>query len=413
MPIIQVLKWDAPPKVFAYRYPNCQLTTKSQLIVQQSQEAVLVKEGQFLGPFEAGRHVLDTKNYPVLPQIVSTLVSGGLSPFTAEVWFVNLAIPLDIKWGTSDPIQLEDPKYHIMLPVRAFGQYGVRIDDSLRFLEKLVGRLPAFTEKTLSDYFRGFMLTRVKDCVAKYLVDKDFSILQIASRLTEISEVVEKSFAEDIEDYGVKLVSFRVNSITTDERDPAVQRLKNTLAKKAEMSILGYTYQQERSFDVMDHAASNEGNGAAGTMVGTGVGLGVGLGIGDRLRNAASAVGGALFGNPAQPAQTASAVVPTPVAVAVPVAASPANPVPALSGTPCPKCGMATVPGAKFCPSCGYDLRSTAATPQIECPSCGKPIPAGVKFCPECGAAMMRKCSGCGTDLPSGAKFCPSCGTKA
>ena len=102
--------------------------------------------------------------------------------------------------------------------------------------------MPAFTEKTLSDYFRGFMLTRVKDCIAKYLVDKDFSILQIASRMSEISEAIEKPFAEDIADYGVKLVSFRVNSITTDERDPAVQKLKAALAKKAEMSILGYTY---------------------------------------------------------------------------------------------------------------------------------------------------------------------------
>ena len=398
MPLIEVLHWDAPPKVFAYRYPNCQLTTKSQLIVQESQEAVLVKEGQFLGPFEAGRHVLDTKNYPILTSFAATLVSGGLSPYTAEVWFVNLAIPLDVKWGTSDPIQLEDPKYHIMLPVRAFGQYGVQIADSVRFLEKLVGRMPAFTEKTLSDYFRGFMLTRVKDCIAKYLVDKDFSILQIASRMSEISEAIEKPFAEDIADYGVKLVSFRVNSITTDERDPAVQKLKAALAKKAEMSILGYTYQEERSFNVMDHAASNEGNGAAGTMIGTGVGLGVGLGIGDRIRNAASAVGGALFGQPAQSVR--------PVA---PVAVSPVPyPAAAPSAPPCPKCGSALLPGAKFCPSCGCNLQP----PQTACPSCGKLVPNGVKFCPECGSAMTAKCSGCGAELPPGTKFCPACGTK-
>ena len=406
MPIIEVLTWNAPPRVFAYRYPNCQLTTKSQLIVQQSQEAVLVKEGQFIGPFEAGRHVLDTKNYPVLTQFVSTFVSGGLSPYTAEVWFVNLAIPLDIKWGTSDPIQLEDPKYHIMLPVRAFGQYGIQIDDSLRFLEKLVGRLPAFTEKTLSDYFRGFMLTRVKDCVAKYLVDKDFSILQIASRLSEISEVVEKSFAEDIENYGVKLVSFRVNSITTDERDPAVQRLKNALSKKAEMSILGYTYQQERSFDVMDHAASNEGSGTAGTMVGTGVGLGVGLGIGERLRNAASSVGGALFGAPAQPVQPAT------IATGVPVSIVPPIPT-AVSAVSCPNCGTALAPGAKFCSNCGCNLHPATTVQQKGCPSCGHPVSVGMKFCPECGTAVERKCASCGADLPAGFRFCPSCGTKA
>ena len=45
--IIDVLKWDAAPRVFAYRFENCELNYKSQLIVTESQEAVLVKEGLF------------------------------------------------------------------------------------------------------------------------------------------------------------------------------------------------------------------------------------------------------------------------------------------------------------------------------------------------------------------------------
>lgn len=52
MPLIEVLKWDASPKVFAYKYPNCELNTKSQLIVSESQEAVLVKEGPCLCVFK-------------------------------------------------------------------------------------------------------------------------------------------------------------------------------------------------------------------------------------------------------------------------------------------------------------------------------------------------------------------------
>lgn len=404
MPIIDVVKWDAPPKVFAFRYPNCELNTKSQLIVQQSQEAVLAKEGKFYGPFGPGRHTLDTKNFPFLTSLVTKFVTGGVSPYTAEVWFVNRAIPLDIKWGTATSIQLEDPKYHIMLPVRAFGQYGVQIDDGMRFLDKLVGRLPAFTEKTLTEYFRGFMLTRVKDCIAKYLVDKDFSILQIASRLSEISEAIETMFAQDIAAYGVRLASFRVNSITTDERDTAVQKLKDALAKKAEMSILGYTYQEERSFNVMDHAASNEGNGAAGTMIGAGVGMGVGMGMGSRMGNAAAGIGGVLFGQGTQPAAFGAfgGIAPAPGAY------------PGAAGPTCPKCGSACPAGVKFCPSCGNPLQAPqAAAPQVTCPSCGASVSGSGKFCPECGASLKRKCANCGEELPGNVKFCPSCGTKA
>ncbi|MCD6405200.1 MAG: SPFH domain-containing protein [Planctomycetes bacterium] len=64
--------------------------------------------------------MLSTKNIPWLRRFVQ-IPFGGRTPFTAEVWFVNRTIPLDIMWGTADPIQLLDPKYNVMLPIRAYG----------------------------------------------------------------------------------------------------------------------------------------------------------------------------------------------------------------------------------------------------------------------------------------------------
>ena len=289
MKIIEVLKWDAVPRVFAYKYPNVELNTKTQLIVAESQEAVFVKEGQFYGPLGPGRHVLDTKNYPFLTNFVSQLVTGGVSPFPAEVWFVQKAIPLDIKWGTMDPIQVEDPKYHIILPIRAYGQYGIQIVNSQKFLSKLVGRVPVFVEKTLSAYFRGIIITRVKDCIGSCLIDQNISVLQIANKLNAISDFLQEKISSDLENYGVKVVSFMVNSISTDDKDSAVARLKEALAKKAEMNIIGYTYQQERSFDTMETAAGNQGNG--GGMMNAGIGLGMGVGIGTPMGNIMGTMG--------------------------------------------------------------------------------------------------------------------------
>lgn len=42
------------------------------------------------------------------------------------------------------------------------------------------------------------------------------------------------------------------------------------MAKKAEMDIIGYNYQQERSFDTLETAAGNSGNGG---MMNAGMGL--------------------------------------------------------------------------------------------------------------------------------------------
>ena len=326
---IEVLKWDAMPNVFAYHYPNCRLTTQSQLIVKESQEAVFQKEGLYYGPLLPGRHVLETKNVPFLSKFVTAFTSRGGTPYTAEVWFVSKAVPLNVKWGTPDPILLEDPKYHIVLPVRAFGQYGIAITDSCRFLARLVGRVPAFTEKVLASYFKGVIVTYAKETIAKEMVEGNCSLLQIGTKLDAISKSLERRISEALAEYGVELRMFMVNSISTDENDQSVMRLRKALAKKAEMEIIGYTYAQERSFDTMQTAAGNEGT--SGAVMGTGIGLGMGFGVGQPMGQAMGQMAGNLNVGGQPPA-------------------APVNPAGAKF---CANCGFALLAGAKFCPQCG------------------------------------------------------------
>ena len=167
MAIIDLVKWNGNPSILAWRFPSDQLSTWTQLIVNETQEAYVVKEGVYQGPFGPGRHTLDTENIPLLTSLMG-LPFGGKSPFTAEVWFVNRATNLDIKWGTPDPIQLQDPKYQLMVPVRAFGQYGVKITDAKKFLLKLVGTLPGFDAATLAEYFKGVFTTKIKSNIFHY-----------------------------------------------------------------------------------------------------------------------------------------------------------------------------------------------------------------------------------------------------
>lgn len=321
MAMIDVLKWDAAPRVLAYHYSDCELNYKSQLIVTESQEAVLVKEGQFYGPIGPGRHTLETKNFPFLTKMVSALVTNSKSPYSAEIWFVAKSIPLDMKWGTTDPLLIEDPKYHIALPVRAFGRYGLRISDSCRFLARLMGRLPAFTEKTLGGYFRGVIVTRTKDVIATTMTGESCSLLQIGTKLSELSDVLQKRLTEDLADYGVELRLFTVNSISTDENDASVVQLRKALAKKAEMDIIGYSYAQERSFDALQTAAGNKGS--AGALMGAGMGLGMGVGVGSPMGNAMSAI--------------AKNINPT-------------------GAKHCMNCGVELPTEAKFCPGCGTKI---------------------------------------------------------
>jgi len=375
MAAINVLKWEPAPGVFAWKFPSSELSAKTQLIVSESQEAIVLKEGKMVGPFPPGRHTLSTENYPLLNTLLK--IPFGNSPFTAEVWFIERAVKLDIKWGTVDPIQLEDPKYKIMLPVRAFGQYGIRIERSAEFLFKLVGTLPAFTEKTITNYFKGIIVTRVKDEIAKYLVEKNVPILHISSRLVDLSAFFQEKISPLLDEYGLVLTSFNVTSITTDDSDPAVKKLKEALAKRAEMDIIGYNYTQMRSFDTLEVAAGNQGpaGGTMGAGLGMGMGMGMGVGMGATMGQLAQNI---------QPGQSAA--------------------------TPCPACAKPNPAGSKFCAHCGAGMQTVPLAPLVKCAGCGASVNPDAAFCPSCGTRVSTTCATCGAKLQPGSKFCPSCG---
>lgn len=382
MPIIDVVKWD-PLKndEYAWKFDSQDLSTWTQLIVNESQEAVLLRGGQMEGPFGPGRHTLSTENLPVLSKLIN--LPFGRSPFTAEVWFTNRTMPLDVKWGTSDAIQLQDPKYNVMLPVRAFGQYGVQVENTRKFLTKLVGTMRSFSREHLVSHFRGLILTRVKDCIARTIVRDRISVLEIAAHLNAISATLEQEMAQGLEEFGLRIVNFFVNSITVPEDDPAVVRLKAALAKRAEMDILGFTYQQERSFDTMERAAGNEG-GSMAPLMGAGIGLGMGAALGVPV--------GSAMGDIASQVRVAQ----------------PSVPAPSLA---CPKCHHPNAVGSRFCAECGTDMKPPAATVGPACGKCGTPSLIGSKFCHGCGNALSRSCVKCSTTLLDGARFCSNCGT--
>ncbi len=373
MAVAKVVKYDGSPDIYAWKYPDTELGTWTQLIVNESQEAILFKGGQALDWFGPGRHTLETANIPLLSKLVN-LPFKGKSPFTAEVWFVNKVNTLDVKWGTPTPIQLQDPKYNVFIPVRAHGQFGIRITDAKKFLKKLVGTLHTFTAKDMIRYFRGAYLTEVKDGISEYLIMKKISALEINAYISEISESLKGSIVPTFDDYGIELVNFYVNDISVPEDDSAVIKLKDALAKKAEMDIIGYSYTQERSFDTLEGAATNPGSTSASVM-GAGLGLGMGVGLGNN-------VGGA-FGDIGKNINTKET-------------------------KECPHCRERINTEYRFCPSCGKDTSASKNT--IKCSKCGTSNNVGIKFCGNCGNTLIKLCSKCGEKVEDKQRFCTNCG---
>ncbi|MBQ7036536.1 MAG: SPFH domain-containing protein [Clostridia bacterium] len=421
MAIVDVLKFNSDASIFAWKYPNTELATWTQLIVNESQEAVLLKNGQITDTFGPGHYQLTTDNIPVLQKLVN-IPFGGKSPFSAEVWFINKAFALDIKWGTTTPIQVQDPKYGVFVPLRAFGQFGIQIEDSRKFLVKLVGTMPFFNTNTLTDYFKGLYITRVKDRLSTCLVASKISILEINSHLDEISSTLSKQLQEEFSEFGIRVHSFYVNDINVPENDPAVKQLKAALAKRAEMDILGYNYQQERTFDTLNTAAGNQG--AAGTVMGAGMGVGLGFGIGGAVGNAVGNMDAVLSTKEGtKECPSCHATIGESLKFCPECGADTRK---NTSEAKCASCGGSFAVGTKFCPECGKKINpckncgsdipdgsnKCPGCGQILCPECGGTLSAGTKFCPECGKSMVKKCANCGAELTDGKKFCSECGTK-
>lgn len=275
MALIDVVKCSMGNRELVAKFPSEDLRLGTQLVVYPGQTAFFIKGGEIYDEFSEGTYTLSSGNIPLLNKIIN-LPFGGNSPFQAEVWFVNRIAILDSKWGTATPLQIEDPKYGVIVPVRSYGQYGFRIEDPRTFLRSLIGNMTSFTIDRLNNYFKGKIMSQLTNIISNKLTRDNISVLNINSHLADISEFCRESIAESFRRYGLVAQEFDVISISVKEDDPSFVKLKEAKDLAARIKITGRDiYQMDRSFDVLDTAAGNENT--AGNLMNAGLGLGIGM----------------------------------------------------------------------------------------------------------------------------------------
>lgn len=424
MAIIDVVRW-APQEqamVYAWRFPETNLSTYTQLIVYEQQEAVLFSKGALMGTFGPGKHVLSTENLPILRSLYG-FPFGGKNPFTAEVWFVNKGLAFDIYWNISR-MSMHDPDYNTQLPLTASGQYGLKIVDSTKFLVNIVGTRPIYTEQDMTCQFEGEINTKVKSMLLQFMIQNHVGFKQVSAFLADMSDALLEKLAAFWTPLGVELTKFYVSSIDIDDSTEDGAKVKEAIGTQSSMSITGHTWQQEAMFGTANKAIGQMGNfGSGGGMLGGLMAIsmmnsmsGAG-GMGGGMMNPQyqqPTFGGTPQGGAQMPVQepktrevycsNCSKKFPNNMAFC-PHCGSKYN--------PCPRCGADNDPSAKRCVSCGTSL-AQASTPTL-CPNCKAPLAPGASFCGNCGTQLHGigdKCVRCGAALPTGVKFCPTCGMR-
>ena len=368
--IADIIKYEGDNSTFVWKHPCEDFNTTTQLIVHESQEAILFLNGQALDLFGPGRHTLETQNIPLLRRVINIPTSGE-SAFHCEIYFINKTEQMAIRWGTDSKVQYVEPTYKFPISIGASGEMSLSVDDSRKLLVKLVGTERVLDRQQLTTYFRSILMTKVKTYMAQTMRTKAINIFEIDEQLEAFSTDIGNRLVADFLDYGVQLKRFYVTKIVKPDGDPQYEKFKElhfrqyadiaeaqlqqrvgiieqqTEAQKMVIESQaiaqkrmqeGYTYQQERSYDVAEKAAQNEGIGEFSNM---GIGLGMMTGVG-------GAVGGMVGGA---------------VADAFAGITTPTQP-PTTANKFCDQCGAELTPGAAFCDEC--------AAPQVPSDTCSK-----------------------------------------
>lgn len=293
---IDVIKNTGDSSFLIWRQPEEDFNTHSKLIVMPGETAVFVDGGNVVQTFEEGTYELSTNNYPFIGRL-KNCITGGISTFNCVIYFFRKADSGEIKWGTSDPIQVRDKVYGIRTSVQARGSYKVRIENPVLFLEKLVGNNIRYQEQSdLMGYFKNEMLTKIKSCINKFLLEYEHELIGLEAYLSEISGDIEKQINEMFVPYGLSCVNFSVMALAVDtakydDIDEAqianVKKVKQGIGQNTYMNTLGNNWDKMQSASIMRSFAQNEGGGSITSM---GAGLGVAMGISGTVGNMASQV---------------------------------------------------------------------------------------------------------------------------
>jgi membrane protease subunit (stomatin/prohibitin family) len=328
---ISVIQWNEPEDgILAYRYPmrDMEIQNGGQLTVSESQVAAFVNEGRIADIFGPGLHTLNTRNLPILTDLMNWSKDFE-SPFKSEVYFFSTRLQIDQKWGTATPITIRDREFGAVR-LRCFGIYSYRITDPHVFFNQVSGTRDVYFSADIEGQLRDTVLANM----VAILATTDVPFLDLAANVPALAQKIADQLKPAFVQLGLELVQFNVENVSLPDE------LTKVLDQRIGMGMVGDVgkYTQYAAAESLDLAAANTGGGA-----GVGMGLGAGAAVAQVLATSLKA----------------SAAVPASAQAAAPAASAPAA-------------------GA-------VAADAPAATDTKFCIDCGKAIPVRSHYCPDCG----------------------------
>jgi membrane protease subunit (stomatin/prohibitin family) len=365
---------DTAKGQIVFKWPDQNIRKFARAIVEPDAVAVFMSQGQVMGVLVPGQHTLDAKELPFLGMFVDW-ASGG-NAFKAEIYFIGTReFPNNRFGGRLDEVQ--DPVSGLIVTLRTFGEYALRVNDPTKLILNLVGTVDVTNNQAITGWVTQQLLKVTRTTVTTQLMSGAWPILGLSMHSPEIETQSLEAANRELADYGISLTRLGNVDVNLDDEDNA--RLKK-LAGDTAYSRLAGGFLQAAQAEALQGAGQGmaQGGGAVTPML-----FGAGMGMAGNMMQA--------------PAQA-------------PYNAPPGTGF-AGSGQGYAQQAAASQPAPAAAPQAAAPVDAPSAAPTMACSNCQSPVTVGAKFCPECGTATQKHCTNCNASLSAAAKFCAECGT--
>jgi membrane protease subunit (stomatin/prohibitin family) len=372
---------DSAKGQIVYKWPDHNIRKYTRAIIEPDAVAVFMNQGQVNGVLGPGQHTLDASEIPFLGGIVDWATNSNA--FKAEIYFVGAREYPQCRFGGRlDEVQ--DPQTGLIVTLRAFGEYALRVVDPTKLILNLVGTVDVTNNQSITDWVAQQLLKVTRTVVTTQLMSGAWPILGLSVHSPDIEQAAMPAANEQLADYGLAIARFGNLDCNLDDDDNA--RLKK-LAGDTAYSRLAGGFLQAAQAEALQGAGEGMAQGGAAV---TPMFLGAGMGMAGQMMQPP------MQGQPAPP--------PGPG-----FAGGGAGFVQAPQQQAPPQQGYAPAQPPQAAPPPAAAPAAPAGT--VECAECHSQVRAGAKFCDSCGTPMAKHCTNCNADLSGTAKFCAECGT--
>jgi membrane protease subunit (stomatin/prohibitin family) len=237
-----VWKWrpsgeaNTTKKENAIRYGSSLRVKDGELAVFVYQQKDGAMQDFIVGPYD---QTIKTANFPILSSIVGAAF-GGASPFQAEIYFINLAGNVPIKFGVPyfNITDTRLPDFPVPMSVR--GQIIFNITDYKLFIKNT--RLINFELDDFKNLIKSAVTSSIKSGVMNINRTNPLNLVQIEENLDFINESLKTKLKDTFsEDFGVNLKRFDIDTLELDQESEGFKRLLKVTREQQEKTITAQT----------------------------------------------------------------------------------------------------------------------------------------------------------------------------